>query len=245
MDESFARKTNLFGAWCMVAYIMLLLIGWMVVAGFVPFHLPSASADQIATIISNNVNRIRCGMILVMWGAAVFIPVTATMADFVARFEGRSGPLTRITTMAGYANAMRTFYPPLWWIMSTWRVTERSADTARLLNDMAWLQFVGGVSLVTPMLIVMALVAFNDKDKTTSAFPRWFGYQSIMTFMLLLPDQMLFFFKSGPFGWNGIVGGWIPVAVFCGWLLTTFYLMRRALLRGDTVASEPRVSLPV
>jgi hypothetical protein len=86
---------------------------------------------------------IRLGMVIVMWGAAVFIPFTATMADYVARHEGRTGPLTRTMTMAGYENAMLTFYPPLWWIANTWRSNERSADVIYLLNDIAWLQFIG------------------------------------------------------------------------------------------------------
>jgi hypothetical protein len=112
------------------------------------------------------VGQIRLGMVIVMWGAAVFIPFTATIADFVARFEGRNGPLTRTMTMAGYANAMLTFYPPLWWIATTWRVDERSADTTRMLNDIAWLQFIGGLSLIMPMFVVLAVVAFNDKSES-------------------------------------------------------------------------------
>ena len=158
MHETVIRKTNLFGAWCGIAYIALLLIGWWVVGGFFPLHKPSAGAEEIASFFRQDVVGIRLGMVIVMWGAAVFIPFTSTMADYVARFEGRTGPLTRTMTMAGYANAMLTFYPPLWWIATTWRATERSADTTRMLNDIAWLQFIGGLALIMPMFVVMVVV---------------------------------------------------------------------------------------
>jgi len=152
------------------------------------------------------------------------------MADFVARFEGRNGPLTRMMTLAGYSNAMLTFYPPLWWIVNAYRAQQRSADLTYLLNDVAWLQFIGGVSLIMPMYGVVAVVALADTSENP-VFPRWFGYQSIMTFLLLVPDQMLFFFKTGPFAWNGLIGFWIPLTALGSWFITIFILMRRTLLQ--------------
>lgn len=133
-------------------------------------------------------------------------------------------------TMAGYANAMLTFYPPLWWIANTWRSTERSPDVIYLLNDIAWLQFIGGLALITPMFVVVAVVALTG-TRPNPVFPRWVGYQSILTFMLFLPDQMLFFFKSGPFAWNGLLGFWIPLTVFCAWFVTIFCIIRRAVVQ--------------
>ncbi len=230
MNESLIRKTNLFGAWCGIAYCVLLFIGWWVVGGFFPLHKPSAGAEEIAAFFRGDVIGIRIGMVILMWGAATFIPFTAAMADYVSRVEGREGPLTRITTMAGYANAMLTFYPPLWWIANTWRSQERSNELIYLLNDVAWLQFIGGLSLIMPMFITVAVTAFNDKSANPT-FPRWSAALSILTFVLFLPDQMLFFFKTGPFAWNGLFAFWIPLTVFCGWFIMVFYLIRRSVLR--------------
>jgi len=171
MHESVVRRTKLFGAWCGVAYIVVLLVGWLAVGGFFPLHRPSAGADEIATFFRDHGIRIRLGMVIVMWGAALFIPFTATMADFVARFEGRNGPLTRMMTLAGYSNAMLTFYPPLWWIVNAYRAQQRSADLTYLLNDVAWLQFIGGVSLIMPMYGVVAVVALADTSENPVRSP--------------------------------------------------------------------------
>jgi len=230
MNESLIRKTNLFGAWCGIFYCLLLFLGWWVVGGFFPLHAPSAGAAEIAAFFRGDVVGIRIGMVIVMWGAATFIPFTATMADYVRRIEGREGPLTRITTMAGYANAMLTFYPPLWWIANTWRSSERSDEMIYLLNDIAWLQFIGGLALIMPMFITVAIVAFSDKS-VRPTFPRWSGFASVMTFILFLPDQLLFFFKTGPFAWNGLFAFWVPLSIFCGWFIMVFYLIRRSILR--------------
>ena len=230
MNTELARKVNLFGAWCGVYYVVLVMVGWWVVGGFYPVHKPSAGAEEIAAFFRNDVLRIRIGMVLVMWGAAVYLPFAAALADMVSRVEGRAGPLTKITLLAGFGNAMLTFYPPLWWLLNAFRPEERSAELLYLINDAAWLQFIGGLSVAMPVYICVALAAFNDRSEHP-VFPRWAGYLSIWVFVLLIPDQLLFFFKTGPFAWNGLLAFWVPLTLFCGWFLVMFYLMRRALLR--------------
>jgi hypothetical protein len=42
---------------------------------------------------------------------------------------------------------------------------------------------------------------------------------------------MLFFFKTGPFAWNGLFAFWVPLSVFCGWFIMVFYLIRRSILQ--------------
>jgi len=240
MDEAVLRKVNLAGAWCGVAYVVLLLVGWWVVGGFFPLLSPSETAAQIAAFFRANTVNLRIGMVIVMWGAATFIPFTATIADFVAKIEGRSGPLSKTFLLAGYANAMLTFYPPLLWIANTFRAAERPDDMIYMLSDVAYLQFIGGLALIMPMFIVIAIVALADKSPRP-VFPRWSAYASVMTFLLFLPDQMLFFFKSGPFAWNGLFAFWIPLSVFCGWFFMMVYLIIRHVSNETRYAGVGRL----
>jgi hypothetical protein len=229
MDESILRKVNLAGAWCGVAYIVLLLVGWWGVGGFLPLLSPSESAAQIAAFFRTNTVELRLGMVIVMWGAAAFIPFTSTIADYIAKIEGRSGPLSKTFLLSGYANVMLTFYPPIYWIINSYRSAERPDDMIYMLNDFAYIQFIGGLAIIMPMFVVLAIVALADKSPKP-VFPRWSAYASIMTFILFLPDQALFFFKSGPFAWNGLFAFWIPLTVFGGWFFMVAYLIRRHVL---------------
>jgi len=232
MNESLRRKINLFGAWSGILYCVLLFVGWLVVAGFFPLHKPSAGKEEIAAFFQHDVTSIRVGMVMVMWGAAIFLPFTATIADYVSGVEGREGPLTRITTMAGYSNAMLTFYPPLYWLTAAFRPGERAADLTYLLNDIAWIQFLGGLSLVMPIFITVGVSALNDKS-ANPVFPRWSAFACLWGFFLMLPNQLLFFFKTGPFAWNGLIAFWIPVPCFCVLFIMFFYFLRRAALRQN------------
>lgn len=229
MNEATTKKVQLFGAWCGVAYCLLLLIGWWPVAGFYPLHEPSAGPGEISAFFRDNTMGVRIGLIIVMWGAAAFIPFAATIADFVSQAEGRQGPLTRMTGLAGFGNAMLTFYPPLWWLTASFRPDVRAEELTYLLNDIAWLQFVGGLSLIIPMFIGVAVAALSDR-RPEAPFPRWFGFLTVWVAILFLPGQLLFFFKTGPFAWNGILALWLPVTVFVGWFVVIFFVMRKRIL---------------
>jgi hypothetical protein len=231
MNDSLSRKINLFGAWSGMIWVAMLFLGWFVIGGFFPLHRPSAGAEEIAEFFRGNVNGIRIGMVIVMWSSAFFLPFTATVADFVSRVEGRNGPLTRTVTMAGFANAMLGFYPPLYWLTAAFRPQERSAEILYLLNDIAWLQFIGGLSLVMPMFIGVGFAALLDQSPTPT-FPRWAGFACFLGFVLMLPDQLLFFFHTGPFAWNGLISFWLPIPVFSSVFIMFFFFLRRDALRG-------------
>lgn len=224
-------KTNLAGAWCGFYYCLFLFLGWWVVGGFFPMHEPTANAETIAAFYRSNPVSIKAGMVLMMWAAAMFIPFTSTLADYVAQVEGRRGPLTNTTLLAGYSNAMLSFYPPLYWMATAFRADDRSPELLYLLNDVAWIQFLGGLSLVMPIYVVIATLAFLDKSQKP-IFPRWLGYFHVLTFVILLPDQLLFFFKTGPFAWNGLLAFWIPVPWFCFWILVMAWVLRKHVLHA-------------
>ena len=57
-------------------------------------------------------------------------------------------------------------------------------------------------------------------------------------FFLILPDQLLFFFHTGPFAWNGLFGIWLPLTAFGGWFALASYLMVKAMKRGTYPDSE-------
>jgi MFS family permease len=224
-------KLRMFGAWCGPGYLLLLFLGWGAFAGFLPPVAPSRSAGEIAHLFQDNTNGIRIGMVLVMWSAGVFIFFAAAIGQFLSKIEGSAGVLTYGVIIGGCGNMVLSFYPAIWWLVAAYR-PERAAELTYIFNDMAWLQFIGGVSMFAAMPIAIGIAAFIDKSPDP-VFPRWAGYFNFMVVMLIMPDQLLFFFHSGPWSWNGLFGLWIPVTLFGGWFLVTFFLMRAAVQRAS------------
>jgi hypothetical protein len=244
INEPLIRRTTLFGAWCGVFYCGLLLVGWWVVAGFFPLHRPSAGPEEAAAFFRENPNSIRTGLVLVMWGGAVFLPFAAALTDYVRGVEGRDGPLTRIMQMSTYSNAFMTFLPPMFWLVAAYRADQRPAELTWLLNDLGWLWFLGAIAVVMPMFIAHAVAVLNDR-REHPVFPRWMAWLSILIFCAFIPDQLMFFVKSGPFAWNGLFSFWIPLTLFCNWFLLVFWFVRRDVLRARAAGTAPVTELVI
>jgi hypothetical protein len=223
------RKFNTVGGWCGTAYAVVALIGWWLMAGFWPLHSPTDGPETIAAFFQDDLTMKRLGLIVVMWAGTIILLFTTAVANHLSRIEGRSGPLTHSMLLGGYATAMLTFYPPLWWLTAAFR-PERAPDLLYMLNDIGWLQFVGGVSLVIPMYIGVAIASFVDQSPTPT-FPRWTGYFSIWVAIGFGPGQLLFLFKSGPFAWDGLFPFWLAGSLFFTWFIVVGSLIVKASAR--------------
>ncbi|HEX5805452.1 MAG TPA: hypothetical protein VFY31_03820, partial [Macromonas sp.] len=68
-------------------------------------------------------------------------------------------------------------------------------------------------------------------DSAEPLIPRWAGYACGWSILMVLPDQLLFFFHEGPFAWNGLLGLWVPVIAFAAYFVVTFIVVRQAIQR--------------
>lgn len=232
MNHKVNTKILMFGAWGALLYPGLLCIGWLWLAGFVPPVEPTASAAEIAGRFQGNLFGIRAGMVVTMFGAMMAMPLGATVAYFISRIEGFVGPLTMLSVMGAVGMAVLTLYPPLWWLIAAFR-PDRSAEMTLMLSDASWLQWVGGLTIYLPVPICIAIASFLDKS-ATPAFPRWFGYANLWLVLLLLPGQGVFFFKTGPFAWNGLLAFWLAFSAFGLWFPVAFYVLRKAIIKVES-----------
>ena len=229
MNDEARAKVDLFGAWCALVYLAAVFGGWGLAAGFLPATPPSSGADEILALFQADTTRIRVGMLILMFAALVFIPFAATAARYLAKVEGSFGTLSCVFLLGAAGNMVLTFYPAVWWLTAAFR-PERAAELVYLMNDMAWLQFLGGISMYLAMPLAITVASLLDSS-AQPVFPRWAGYTNAWLAVLILPDQLLFFFHRGPFAWNGLFGLWLPVVVFSGFFIVNFHVLRQAILR--------------
>jgi hypothetical protein len=197
---------------------------------------PQDTPAEVASSYSGDLARIRVGMLLLMLSALFAMTFTAAICDRLRELEGRTGVLCWTAGLGGAAVMVLTFYPATFWLVAAYR-PDRDPQLTQLVNDIAWLQFIGGVTIFLALPIAVMLASFLD-ERPRPVFPRWFGYYSLWTMLLVLPDQLLFFFHHGPFAWNGLFGLWIPAASFGTWFFVMFAVLRRAE-SAPAVASVP------
>jgi hypothetical protein len=215
-------------AWSGIAFAAMTLTGLFLLARFVPPPSPALGTGEVVALYQQNANGIRSGMVLMMFGAALFIPFTALITQFIIRIEGRVGVVSIMQIMGGFTNVLLFFYPCLWWLTASFRL-DRNPELIVMLHDAAWLQYLGALAPFLFMLGSVAIAAFVD-DCEKPAFPRWVGFFNLFAILAFLPDQMIFFFHSGPFAWSGLFGWWIPLFDFFGWIVVMFVVLRKAVM---------------
>lgn len=238
-------KATRFCAWAGIVASGLWVLGFMIVSGMVPPPSPLNSAAQTAEMFADHAMRIRIGLVITSVGGAMIGLWVAGISVFLKRIEGRDTPLTYAQLALGCLLPLEFIVPVFAWQVAAYR-PERSAEIVQMLNDMAWLPFIGAVYTAVFEAVAIAYAVLRETDGQP-VFPRWVGYMNLFFLATFCPGTMLVFFKDGPLAWNGLLGFWVVVVGYFCWTIFMSVVMIQAANRieaaGESAASADGVHL--
>ena len=228
-------------AWMGPVAIGTFFVGFAI-AGFFPPPSPHDSAHQIQLLFQHRTLRIRVGMLISLISSAFLLPWSATLITQVRRIEGnRHTPIVWLQTVGFGAFVILFVYPEMVWALAAFR-PNISAETVRAFNDFAWLGFVCIVSTGMMQMFALGYVVLRDR-RPDPIYPRWFGYLNLWIWTLFTPADLIFFFKTGPFAWNGLFGFGLSFAAYFGWTLVVTIMTGRAVNAQAASPEEPEPDL--
>lgn len=221
-------RSQVLCAWCGILCPLVAFGGVWLGAGFLPPHLPMASALEIAAIYQQNATGIRVGMVILLISGALYLPFTAAITVQMRRIETRATPVLTCTQFgAGISSCMLFIVPALIWTATAFR-PERNPDITQAMNDFGWFFFVMPFILGFTQNLALGFAIISDINQRP-VFPRWVGYFNFWIALLFVPGGLVTFFRVGPFAWNGLLAFWVPVFVYGPWFfVVSFYLIRAA-----------------
>lgn len=208
-------------------WVALFFVGFWAIARFVPPPSPALGPQEIKDFFAANTAGIRVGMLINMLAGALMLPWCASWTVQMKRIEGRTSPLTYTMIMCGACLVLELIFPCAFWEVAAFR-PEGDAEMIQRLNDLAWLPFLGILSTAVIQGFVMGAAILQDKCPQP-AFPRWAGYFNFWIVMMFFPACFIYFFKSGPFAWNGLLAWWLIVFVFATWILVDTVVLLKAI----------------
>jgi hypothetical protein len=235
-DIELSRKIQTFCAWCGPAFVVLLFGGWGLLGGFIPLIPPSYEAQQVAAAYGEHLNVHRLGTLLALIGVFLTIPFFFAISMQIRRTELRVPTLAILQFASGIIVTVVLIIPILLFIGGLFR-PERPAELTKLVNDLSYVMLILPWPPILGQLGALALAIFHDRSPQP-VFPRWIGYFNVWVALLLLPASMIIFFKTGPFAWTGVIGFWIPAAVFGVWYIVMTVFVLRAI--RDEAESDER-----
>jgi hypothetical protein len=226
--------------------IALVLLGWMILAGFLPPPPPDLSPQQVADLWAHHTNLKRLGMVVCVWGGTLYVPFTVAVGLLLRRTE--AGERVLSTTQTALGTFGTVFFTLNFLILAVVAYRPaRPSEVTQQLHDLGFIMTFSPVAPFTLQYIVIGVAILLDRS-VTPVFPRWVAYANFWIGVLLVPACLIPFFKTGPLAWNGILSFWIPVVVFVAWFAVMFGAMRAAVGRtlrtsgppaeGDTVGAS-------
>jgi hypothetical protein len=220
--------------WAGPLFMVLFGISFLVIAGIIPPPNPGASAEATVRMYTEHQGRIRAGLVLGTFAAAMTFPWAAGIAEQLERIEGPRSPMARVQLASGLTVSLIFLFPIMAMATAAFRPQDRPATTTAAFNDFAWLSLVG---IATPLIVQAAAtgIAILSDERAQPLLPRWLGYLSIWCAILYLPGVVVMCFHSGPLAWNGLLAFWIPIGAYAVWVAA----MTIEMLKSVNVA-EPR-----
>jgi hypothetical protein len=242
------RKYELFGVWCAPIFSVLTVIGFLWLARFYDPAAAHLSPEALAAFYSDHELGIELGMSVFCLATAFLAMFSVQLAIFLWRRE-RSPLMALGQMLGGFGVVLLIFISCCLWIGAAYRADVANPDVTVALNDAAWFGFLVGWVMLSLQMACTAAITIHDRSGDPIV-PRWVSWASIVGAVLLVMANGCAVTKTGPFAWDGILGYYLPMAIWGAWLDGhAFYLrrdVRRRLDPGPRPASEdePAVGAP-
>ena len=232
------KRVQLLCVYSVFGFIAVFLVGWVLLAGFVPPPSPADSAQHIAAIYEQRLAGIRVGLVLCIFASALLLPWGGAICAQMLRIEGARAPLAWAWVAAQGCVVIEFVYPCTFWLVAAFRTDYPTR--VQTFNDLGWLPFLGIVCTGIFQMVALAALTLRDQ-RPVPVFPRWFAYFQLWCAVGVGLTFGVYIVKTGPLAWNGILGFWIPVSFYFLWVVVTTLVTARAIKNDD--GSDPATML--
>jgi hypothetical protein len=223
-----AERTQAILIWWALGFMLIFGTSMWTLLGMVPTPPAAWTPDQVAAFYLDHATRIKFGAMIASWTSAFMVPFSVVISVQMARLE-KGRPVWSILAFAGgILMSIFLVLPPLFWGVAAFSPARLPAATA-LMNDLANLTLTTTDQFFIFQMVPMGVVSLTQAVDRRSALPRWLGWFTLWAALVFEVGALAFFFKSGPFAWNGLFVFWAPFSVFGCWVTTTSIVVLRAL----------------
>lgn len=201
-----------------------LLMGW------VPPHSAALSAADIANSFQDHRTTIRIGLYILTAVSPLLAFFGAALTHQCRRLVG-SSPLVWVQAISAAAILFEFIVPQMVWQTAVFRA-DRDPATVQMLNDQAWLLYLGVVGTVMAQLVILAICILQD-PRADPLLPRWSAYLCLWVAVCVSTGSLIVFVHTGPIAWDGLISWWVVVIAFFVWIATLSALMIRASHRVE------------
>ena len=211
---------NRFCIWSGVIGTAIMFVG-LSIAGLAVAPSPDAPVE----FYTDNRHAIQVGMVIALFGGALYGPWLAMMARAVKLADqGRSG-FAYFQIVFGVFLMIATMVPFYLLQVAVFR-TSASPLVVQAFVDAAWIMVLGFVYVHVTGLLLTGIFILRERH-ASELLPRWLGWLNVVVALLSLPGLFAGTASTGALTWDGIVAFGLPTIAFFPWLVAWTYALLR------------------
>ncbi len=235
ISERSSYKNQAFAILCAPIFSLLTLLGWFGISqGLFPAHADWTPV-QTAQFFADHQFGVELGCSIWIIGCCFLGIWVAQLSVVMAKMEGRMPIWAVVQAISGGGIVVLVMLSCCLWTEAAYR-TGASPDVIVSSNDSAWLAILQTWPILSLEMVATAVVMLQDQ-RAVKMVPKWLSYASIVGAIALITTGGPAFTKSGPFAFHGILGYFMPMAIWGLWFDTHSIFMWKALRREAHAAT--------
>jgi len=234
-----SERTQQHIVWASLAMTTIYGLALALLLKMIPPPSATWSATRIAEFYTENQQSIRWGAVVSSWCGAFMVPLAAVITIQMHRQERGRKIWSLLCISGGALMSVFLVLPPIFFGVAAYTPT-RSPEITALMHELGVLSLISTDQFYIFMWLAVAAICFQGTDLGHSPFPRWFGYFTAWTALLIEAGAICFLTRTGPFAWSGLIAFWTPLGMFGLWIIAPATLLLRALRgqRADLLRDE-------
>lgn len=227
-NTGLSTRSQIACAYSGLGLIVVVVAGFLLLAGYIPPPHASLSAEEIAAFYKDNTDAIRAGIIIGFCGWTPWAALTAVIAVQLARMQPQRPVLAMLQLITGAAGFVFLLMSMIILTATTFR-PDRNPEITQAMHDLGWFTLFITVPAFSTQALIIGIATLRN-NPPVQVYPRWFGYANIWVAILFIPALLTPFFKTGAFSYQGALVYWLAFIVFFIWILMMVVVIRRAAL---------------
>ena len=216
--------------WSGLIYLVGSLLGWAVIAGFIPPPQSDWSPERMAEFYRENNSAIKAGLVITLNFQLFYVFFSIALARLIEEIEGPRGMLSRLELYCGFTNFIITIAGLFFWLSATFKAEVSTVESIFLSNNMGWM-WIETMFVATMMQYVFVGVAAMMDRRKTPLFPKWFPWFSFAAAASMWPVSLIPFLYSGPFAYHGLISLYFVYFMYFAWIGVASYFAGKAINR--------------
>jgi hypothetical protein len=183
------------------------------------------SPDAPVTFYTDNREPMQAGLMIAMFGGALYLPWMAMLARSFKLAEGDRSGIAYLQLAFGVIFTILVEFPYLLLEVAIYRPGTPAAVVQGFV-DTAWVM-AAGFGYTHVIAVLLTGIYMVREQHALAVFPGWLGRLNIACALLSLPSFFAGTVNSGVMAWDGIVAFGLPSVAFFPWYFAWTYVLLR------------------